>query len=219
VKRTVEDLVAADDSIRAGDVRRRARQLLGRDSESLSDRMFVRILKDAHDEGIIDLRRRGNDFEVARATDVASVADQLAKNERAAVAAAAPAIPATPSPRLGMGPRGAGGGRGGPVRSRPAAPPPGLFAVGVVDDTAPVAVATATPEAAAPAAPKANGTAPAAKRGRGSRPKSEAAAPHAAAVERATETAAKAKRGRSPAPAAAKKSPRARAKKSAAKDE
>jgi hypothetical protein len=59
----------ATSPLRASDVRARARQLLGRDSESLSDRMFVRILKDAHDEGIIDLRRRGNDFEVARAAE------------------------------------------------------------------------------------------------------------------------------------------------------
>ena len=50
VRRTVADLAPGDESVRASEVRRRARQLLGRDSESLSDRMFVRILKDAHDE-------------------------------------------------------------------------------------------------------------------------------------------------------------------------
>src|SRR5207344_1694502 len=98
------ELAPGDSSAKASDVRRRARQLLGRDSESLSDRMFVRILKDAHDDGLIDLRRRGNDFEVARAAEAASVAEQVASNERAAAAAAAPAVPATPAPRLGMGP-------------------------------------------------------------------------------------------------------------------
>src|SRR5581483_1717039 len=103
VRRAVADLAPGEESVRASDVRRHARQLLGRDSESLSDRMFVRILKDAHDEGIIDLRRRGDDFEVARAADAASVADQLATHERAATVAAAPVVPATPAPRLGMG--------------------------------------------------------------------------------------------------------------------
>src|SRR4051812_28631386 len=127
VRRSVDALVKGDESVRASDVRARARQLLGRDSESLSDRMFVRILKDAHDDGLIDLRRRGNDFEVARAVEAASVAEQVASNERAAAAAAAPAIPATPAPRLGMGPR-AVGGRGRAL----GAPPPNLLAIGVV---------------------------------------------------------------------------------------
>src|SRR5262249_6149509 len=85
VRRPVADLVRDDESVRASAVRARARQLLGRDSQSLSDRMFVRILKDAHDDGIIDLRRRGNDFEVARAAESGSVADQVAKHEKAAV--------------------------------------------------------------------------------------------------------------------------------------
>jgi hypothetical protein len=134
LRRTVADLVRDDESIRASTVRARARQLLGRDSDSLSDRMFVRILKDAHDEGIIDLRRRGNDFEVARATESGSVADQLAKHEGAAIAKAQPPASA-PSPRLGMGPRGSG------ARHRPGAPPPELLAVGVVDEPKPAAVA------------------------------------------------------------------------------
>ena len=84
VRRTVGDLAPGDEAVRASEVRRRARQLLGRDSESLSDRMFVRILKDAHDEGIIDLRRRGDDFEVARAAEAAPVAEQVAQREQAA---------------------------------------------------------------------------------------------------------------------------------------
>jgi len=164
VKRTVADLVRDDESVRASAVRARARQLLGRDSESLSDRMFVRILKDAHDDGIIDLRRRGNDFEVARAAESVSVSDQVAKHEQAAIAKAQPAA-AAPGPRLGMGPRGAG------ARHRPGAPPPELLAVGVVEESAPKGVA-------ARAEPETNGgpPAPRAKRTRGSRAATKTAA-------------------------------------------
>ena len=103
LKRTVADLVRDDESVRASAVRARARQLLGRDSDSLSDRMFVRILKDAHDEGIIDLRRRGNDFEIARATVSGSVADQLAKHEKAAIAQTQPPAAAASAPATGHG--------------------------------------------------------------------------------------------------------------------
>ena len=154
LRRAVGELAPGDETVRASDVRARARQLLGHDSESLSDRMFVRILKDAHDEGIIDLRRRGNDFEVARAAEAAPVSEQLERSERAAVSAtAAPAAP--PMPRLGMGPRGSG------FRGRPGAPPPELLSIGVVEDIAPVQ----KPEA--PSA-ETNGVepSPAAKRGR-----------------------------------------------------
>lgn len=176
VRRTVDELVKSDESVRASDVRARARQLLGRDSESLSDRMFVRILKDAHDEGLVDLRRRGNDFEVARAAEAASVAEQVASNERAAAAAAAPAVPATPAPRIGMGPR-AVGGRGRQTGAVPA----NLLAIGVVGDARAQAPAVSTPPvvptqpAATAEAPAA--AAPAAKRARGTRGKTAAKAP------------------------------------------
>ena len=153
VRRTIADLVRGEESVRASAVRARARQLLGRDSQSLSDRMFVRILKDAHDAGIIDLRRRGNDFEVARATEAGSVADQLAKHEKTETAKAQP--PATaPMPRRGMGPRGAGG------RHRLGAPPPELLTVGVVDEPAPAAVSVHAEEVSngGPPAPKAKRT-------------------------------------------------------------
>jgi uncharacterized protein (TIGR00288 family) len=125
VRRTVETMASDDTAVRASAVRSKARELLGRDSETLSDRMFVRVLKDAHDKGLIDLRRRGDDFEVARAAEAESVADQLAK----AAAAHAPksTAPTTPAPRVGMGPRGAGRGRG-----RLGAPPPDLLSIGVV---------------------------------------------------------------------------------------
>ncbi len=164
VRRTVDDLVREDESVRASAVRTRARQLLGRDSESLSDRMFVRILKDAHDDGIIDLRRRGNDFEVARAVRGDSVADQVAKHEQAAIAKAQPAA-APAGPRRGMGPRGAGG------RNRQGTPPPELLAVGVVDEPAPATVA-------AHAEGETNGgpPAPRGKRTRGSRAATKTAA-------------------------------------------
>jgi hypothetical protein len=90
--------------------------------------MFIRILKDAHDGGVIDLRRRGDDFEVARAVEVAPVAEQVA---RADAAAAPPAPTNNTSPRIGMGPRGASRGRGRPG----SAPPPELLSIGVVDET------------------------------------------------------------------------------------
>jgi len=131
VRRAVETLTTDDDdTTRASAVRQRTREILGRDSESLNERMFVRILKDAHDSGVIDLRRRGDDFEVARAAEALPVADQVARAD----AAAAPPRPSlgAQTPRLGMGPRGAGG-RG---RGRLEGPPPELLSVGVVDEPA-----------------------------------------------------------------------------------
>ncbi len=179
LKRTVADLVRDDESIRASAVRARARQLLGRDSDSLSDRMFVRILKDAHDEGIIDLRRRGNDFEIARATESGSVADQLAKHEKVAIAQSQPPASAVPTQRLGMGPRGGGGRNRAGGRSLPGAPPPELLAVGVVDEPTPVKVAALVEEETNGGPP-----APRGKRTRGSR-----AATKTAAKKTATKTA------------------------------
>jgi hypothetical protein len=179
LKRTVADLVRDDESVRASAVRARARQLLGRDSDSLSDRMFVRILKDAHDEGIIDLRRRGNDFEIARATVSGSVADQLAKHEKAAIALTQPPAAAASAPRLGMGPRGGGGRNRTGARNLPGAPPPELLAVGVVDEPAPAAVVALLEEETNGGPP-----APRGKRTRGSR-----AATKTAAKKTATKTA------------------------------
>jgi hypothetical protein len=166
--------------------------------------MFVRILKDAHDEGIIDLRRRGNDFEVARAADAVPVADQLALSERKATPPAPQPAPSTAGPRFGMGPRGAGS------RGRPSAPPPELFNVGVVDIAEPVAPAAASVPTST------NGGPPAEPRGRRSKGRGRAkaaanAAPSAEATESGAPTA-KAKRG-----GAKKAAPRggARAKKGA----
>jgi uncharacterized protein (TIGR00288 family) len=140
VRRAVETLTTDDeDTTRASAIRQRAREILGRDSESLNERMFIRILKDAHDAGVIDLRRRGDDFEVARAAEAAPVADQVARAD----AAAAPVRPTVaPGPRLGMGHRG-GGGRG---RARLDGPPPELLTVGVVEE--PTSAATVLDEPA-----------------------------------------------------------------------
>jgi len=206
VRRSVNELVSGDESIRASDVRQRARQLLGRDSESLSDRMFVRILKDAHDEGLIDLRRRGNDFEVARAAEAPPVSEQLARHETAATAPTTPAA-GSAAPRLGMGPRGARARGAGPLRGRPGAPPPELLSIGVVEDV-PVAPAVARE---APPASSENGAAPAGrgKRGRGARGRGKNGRPTPAAAAAAVPAAAppaKAKRGR----AVAKAGPRAK---------
>jgi uncharacterized LabA/DUF88 family protein len=156
VRRAAASMVHGDAAVAASALRRRAFELLGRDSESLSDRFFNRVLRDAHDADIIDLRRRGDDFEVALPSAVAPVAEQLNRAAAAHAAAAAPTPPATPLVR-GMGPRGIPAkGRGG---ARGAAPPADLLLVGVVETPAEV-----SPPAAAemPAAP-AKGRAPRAK--------------------------------------------------------
>jgi uncharacterized protein (TIGR00288 family) len=149
VRRATEALVSGDGATSARAVRRRAFELLGRDSESLSERNFNRILKDAHDGDVIDLRRRGDDFEVA-ALSAPPVAEQVEAEQRAL--APAPGSAAAPAPR-GMGPRGAGPGRRGAPMGR-GAPPPELLMVGVVDmpsaAVAPVSAAPAPTVAASP---------------------------------------------------------------------
>ena len=120
VRRAVGSLVRNDDSVRASVVREKARDLLGRDSESLSERNFIRILKDAHDGDIIDLRRRGDDFEVARSAAAEPVSDQLARSQPAIV------------PRTETPPRLSLRGRGSAPRSSPSTLPPELLALGVV---------------------------------------------------------------------------------------
>ena len=172
VRRAASSMVQGETAVPASALRRRAHELLGRDSETLSDRFFNRVLRDAHDADIIDLRRRGDDFEVALPSHVAPVAEQL---NRAAAAHAAPAAPTPAAPVMrGMGPRGIPAkGRGG----RPA-PPADLLMVGVIETpkaAAPVPAAVAEPtEHAAPA------------KGRGSRakgpPKAKAASGDARAA-------------------------------------
>ena len=147
MRRAVEHIAKHGGGTRASDVRGVARELLGRDSESLSERNFVRILKDAHDSDIIDLRRRGDDYEVRPAVVAAPIVDQLG----AAALANAPARPVntTPAPR-GMGTRG-GGGRSQRSGTKNTAPPLDLLSVGVVDYDSPMVAAPAT--VAAPTAP------------------------------------------------------------------
>jgi len=194
VRRAVAALTSGDETVRAGVVRTKARELLGRDSESLSDRNFPRILKDAHDGDVIDLRRRGDDFEIARATEAESVAEQLAKT----AASNAPVVAASaPAPR-GMGPRG-GVGRGGKQSGRPGTPPADLLLFGVVGAAgtpapaprvtapslaAPVSAPPATPAAeSAPAPASRGGRKTAAKKGA---PATDVAAPPAAKAARKT---------------------------------
>ncbi|MDQ8155794.1 MAG: NYN domain-containing protein [Gemmatimonadota bacterium] len=191
VRRAVEALTTGDSSAMAEAVRVKARELLGRDSESLSDRNFTRILRDTHDAGAVDVRRRGDSFEVSRVEGTVSVADQLTAAE-AQAKAEAPAAPAAPP-----APRGVGATRGLPVKGgRTAKLPPSLLLLGVVDDTPapappapPAPVAAPVAEAAAPAA---ESEAPAkARRGKKpAAPKAEAA-PKAAAAPKAKRATAK----------------------------
>jgi uncharacterized protein (TIGR00288 family) len=121
--------------VRASEARATARQLLGRDSESLSERNFIRILQDAHDADVVDLRRRGDDYEVAPAAPSTSVVDQLAAAEPTKIAA--PAAMSTPT---GMGSRSAPPGRGrgrGPMGARVGVVPANLLSVGVVETSRP----------------------------------------------------------------------------------
>ena len=178
-------------------VRESAAALLGRDSESLNERNFTRILQDAHDADVIDLRKRGDSWEVAPVQQVEGVSEQLAKHE----ATHAPKAPAGPPAPRGMGSRS--GLRGG----RLSAPPPELLMVGVVDE-APVAAVIAPKavpvEAPAPAVTVA-AAAPAARRN-GGRPAAQKSAP--------AKTAKAAPAAKVPTPAAKKS---AAAKKPAAK--
>src|SRR6185437_8717540 len=147
MRRAVEHIATHGGNTRASDVRKAARELLGRDSESLSERNFTRILKDAHDSDIIDLRRRGDDYEVRPAVVAAPIVDQLG----AAAIANAPKPPANapPAPR-GMGPRGVGA-RGRHPGPKVAAVPIDLLSVGVVDYDTPAVSSAATPAVVAPA--------------------------------------------------------------------
>ncbi len=128
----VRRAVAAGGSatVRASQVRATAREMLGRDSESLSERNFLRILQDAHDADMVDLRRRGSDYEVAPAAAVVPLSDQLAAAEPL------PVIPVVAAAPMGMGARGGGTARGrgrGAIGARVGAPPAHLLSVGVVE--------------------------------------------------------------------------------------
>jgi uncharacterized LabA/DUF88 family protein len=192
VRRAVASATTGSKAAPSSKVRAQARSLLGRDSESLSERNFLRILHDAHDADIIDLRKRGGDYEVASAVAAPPVERQL---ETAAAANAPAPKPAVPAPR-GMGARGIG--RPG---SGKGAPPPNLLNVGVVarPSAAPTAAPTNTAKApddaeaveAAEAAAEAPAT-PAKGRKRGGAKKS---ARKTADASRSEPPAPKAKRG------------------------
>ncbi|MFN2603190.1 MAG: NYN domain-containing protein [Gemmatimonadaceae bacterium] len=137
VRRSVESLVSGDAAAQASLVRSTAHALLGRDSESLSERNFTRILQDANDAAIVDLRDRGGVYEVAAG------APSVSAQPKSAEKAPAPEKPATPPPR-GMSLRGGRGPMG-----RVGAPPPHILNVGVVGTRA----ASQKPAAAEPETP------------------------------------------------------------------
>ena len=127
VRQAINAVGSEDSPVSAELVRAKAREILGRDSESLAVRFFERILKDAHDAGIVDLRKRGDSFEVMIGSGVASIADQLAVAEAAATPKR---VASAPAPR-GMGVRSAPG-RGGRPNGKPAVPT-NLF-IGMIDE-------------------------------------------------------------------------------------
>jgi hypothetical protein len=219
VRRAVAALSRGEDeAVPASEVRRKARELLGRDSETLNERFFHRILRDAHDANLIDLRKRGDDYEVALAVEAEPIAEQLA-------AAAAPAPEPAPSQaarsaanaaalRRGIRPRTGGRGRPGGTAELP----PELFSVGVVEAPRPSLEAPSTTEqpAAAAETPEA---APAKRRGRrgarsGGRGRTaKTAAAQAAPAGAASESASAAPEAAATEPAKPAKTKRSRARK------
>jgi uncharacterized protein (TIGR00288 family) len=133
VRRAVEILTGgADTPVLASDVRRKARDLLGRDSESLNERMFVRILRDAHDANVVDLRKRGDDWELAPAADAAPIAAQLQASAPPVTAGSQAGRSAAAAASFRRGMRARGGRTSGAIEL-----PPELLSLGVVDFGAP----------------------------------------------------------------------------------
>jgi len=186
LRRAVSELTTSvDKPVPASAVRRKARELLGRDSETLDERFFLRILRDAHDADVIDLRKRGDDFEVAPAVAVASVAEQLAAAIPPVVEPSQSARSAANAASLRRGMRGRG--RGGEM-------PPELLNLGVIGGHTPAEISAPVPapplalvpelepEPEAKAAPaKRAGRAPAAKSARAKKSASTAASGEKAA--------------------------------------
>jgi len=212
VGRAVAVLTSGDRAVPASRVREQAFELLGRDSESLSERNFIRILKDAHDGEVIDLRRRGDDYEVAVAAQVAPVSEQL--NRAAAATTSAPKSAAAPPVPRGMGPRGAGS-RGRGASGRIGDLPTDLLLLGVVEESLPPAAAPTTITASLdPASHRADENtqapveiieAPAPKGGRGRKK-----APAKKAAGKTSRGAPRAAVSESAAPAAKPRRPRAK---------
>jgi len=195
VRRAVARIATGDAAASVNDVRRSARDLLARDSESLSERNFTRILQDAQSSGVVELRRHGDEYQVAP-SDQAAVEPVRAPEEATPVAPAPAAVP------RGMGPRGvAGRGRAGAAGALPA----DLLSVGVVDfdlSPAPAARTAVAPPVEHPApahavhhaAPAA--AAPTTPRGRKTATKGAKTARKAPAAKSATRKAAAKKTGR-----------------------
>lgn len=190
LKKAVAELTTSEDKpVPASAVRRKARELLGRDSETLDERFFLRILRDAHDADVIDLRKRGDDFEVAPASAVASVSEQLAAAAPAEPSQSARSAANAASLRRGM----RGRGRGGEM-------PPELMNLGVIGHTAP-ASENGAPETApalvleSESEPEAKSAKPA-KRGRAPAAKTARAKKTAPAAASGEKAAPKAKRPR-----------------------
>jgi hypothetical protein len=135
LRRAVAAVAKDDVPVSAQVIRERAHKLLGRDSESLSERNFSRILRDAHDASVLDVRKRGDSYEVSAAANVPSVKDQIGAQQPAK-----PAAEAAPVPRSITG-RRAGRGKPGEI-------PASLLSVGVVELDTP-APAPPAPEAKA----------------------------------------------------------------------
>ncbi|MBA3557288.1 MAG: NYN domain-containing protein [Gemmatimonadaceae bacterium] len=133
VRRSITELTLdGSESARASDVRRKARELLGRDSETLSERFFTRILRDAHDVNVIDLRKRGDDYEVSPAASAQPISQQLVEAEAGATPApsasqAGRSAATAGALRRGIRSRGVGG-RGGSGEM-----PPELLSLGIVE--------------------------------------------------------------------------------------
>lgn len=104
LRRAITEISNGEGPVPANDLRVRAHALLGRDSESLSDRNFSRILRDAHDASVLDVRKRGDSFEVSPAASAPPVKDQLSAQQPARTAtAAAPAMRSITGRRSGRG--------------------------------------------------------------------------------------------------------------------
>ncbi|HSC33365.1 MAG TPA: NYN domain-containing protein [Gemmatimonadaceae bacterium] len=188
-------------------VRRAARELLGRDSESLNERFFHRILRDAHDAERIDLRLHGEDYEVAPAAARAADAAPAAPAADAATDAsqAQRSVANAASLRRGMRHRGLRTSRAGEL-------PPDLLSVGVVGLT-PVEPEPAPEPVAEPVPPADTEDAadtPPARRPRGRR------GGKSGARTRGKTAAAAAAPAQTEAPAKPRRSPRGRARKKTA---
>jgi uncharacterized protein (TIGR00288 family) len=147
LRRAIAEVAGDDGPVPAQLLRERAYALLGRDSESLNERNFSRIIRDAHDASVLDVRKRGDSYEVSPAASAPPVKDQLGAQQ----AAAKPAAEATPAMRSITGRRS---GRG-----KPGEIPASLLSVGVVELDIPAPVAPVAKPAKKKAAARRGGRA------------------------------------------------------------